>query len=550
MVNTAITRRSFLGGATAACAMGALVGCGTGTGTSEEKNASSHDINSYVVSSIATLDPQNDSNSDDREITGLLGEGLFRYSSDGITPEPALCKSYEVSQDGLTYTFTLANSKWQDGTDVVAGDFVYAVKRLFSPELASENANSYLTYIKGAAEAYSGEGSVDDIAVSAPDDATFVVTMASVLPEVTVKAFFTGSFLYPMNRSAIEEGGDGWSTNPETHLSNGLYKLSEFNPDESVVIVKNEAYSGTASTTADKITFRLFADSSAADVAMSNGEIDVYKYIGDSLVSQLGDNIQVVDSEQLSTASLFFNWACKPLDDVRVRQAIFLAVDASYTNDTLESGNATIARGAVGDKFSDPNGGSFRTSSNSLVEDFDDSKLEVAKELLAEAGYPNGEGLPSLVYLTTNTTRGNARAEFFQAMLKDNLGIRVEVGSYDIPTYLSMLSGSDYAFTYATQDASCDNAEEVLSFYTTSGEQFGISIPEYDDLMSKVTTETNPQEQSDLLHQAEEVLIKDNYAFRPVLYGYNVTGYGKDVQNIVCDPTGTTLYQFMTKTSW
>lgn len=550
MSNTTITRRGFLGGATAACALGALAGCGSGSSTSGSGDTASREINAFVVSSIATLDPQNDSNSDDREITGLLGEGLFRYASDGVTPEPALCESYEVSEDGLTYTFKLASSKWQDGSDVVAGDFVYAVKRLFSPELASENANSYLTYIKGAAEAYAGDGSVDDIAVSAPDDSTFVVTMASALPEVTVKAFFTGSFVYPMNQSAIESGGDGWSTNPETHLSNGLYKLSEFNPDESVVIVKNDAYVGTASTTADKITYKLYADSSAADVAMSNGEIDVYKYVEDSLISQMGDNMQVVDSELLSTASLFFNWACKPLDDVRVREAIFLAIDASYTNDTLENGKASLARGVVGDKFSDPNGGSFRTSSNSLVEDYDDSKLETAKELLAEAGYPNGEGLPSLVYLTSSTTRGNARAEFFQAMLKDNLGIQVEVGSYDIPTYLSMLTGSDYAFSYVNQDASCDNAEELLSFYTTSGEQFGISIPEYDDLMAQVATETDPEVQSDLLHQAEEVLIKDNYAFRPVLYGYGLTGYGKDVQNIVIDPTGTTLYQYMTKTSW
>ena len=550
MTTTTMTRRGFLGGAAAAAALASLAGCGGSAAGGSNGGSASRELAAYVVASTATLDPQNDSNSDDREMTGLLGEGLFRYSSDGQTPEPAVCESYTVSDDGLTYTFKLGESKWQDGTDVVAGDFVYAIKRLFGPELASENASSYLTYIKGTAAAYNGEGPVDDIAASAPDDKTLVVTMASVLPEVTVKAFFTGSFLYPMNQAAVEKGSDGWSTNPETHLSNGLYKLSEFNSDESVVLVKNDAYAGTGKAEADKITFKLFADSSAADVAMGNAELDVYKYAGDSLIAQLGDKVQVKNNELLATASLFMNWACKPLDDVRVREAIYLAVDAPYVNDTLESGKGTVAAGLVGDKFSDPNGGSFRTGSNSLVEDGGSAQVDRAKELLAEAGYPNGEGMPKLVYLTSNTTRGNQRAEFFQAMLKDNLGIQVEVGSYDIPTYLSMLGGSDYAFSYVTQDACCDNAEELMAFYTTTGGQFNISIPAYDTLIEQAATEPDAQKQSELLHEAEEVLLKENFAFRPCVYGYSVSAYGSDVQNIVCDPTGTTLFNYMTKTSW
>ncbi len=546
-----LSRRNFLGGAAAAGALATLAGCGGSGGSSTGgSSAAAKELSAYVVSSTATLDPQNDSNSDDREMTGLLGEGLFRYASDGSTPEPAVCESYTVSDDGLTYTFTLGESKWQDGSSVVAGDFVYAIKRLFSPALASENASSYLTYIKGTSAAYNGEGSVDDIAVSAPDDKTLVVTMASVMPEVTVKGFFTGSFVYPMNQAAIEKGGDGWSTNPETHLSNGLYKLSEFNPDESVVLVKNDAYAGASSTNADKITFKLFADQSAADVAMSNGEIDVYKYVTDSLISQLGDNIQVKESDLLATASLFMNWNCAPLDNVNVRKAIYLAVDASYTNDTLENGHATIAEGLVGDAFSDPKGGSFRSSSNVLIEEKGEAQLERAKQALADAGYPNGEGLPKFVYLTSNTTRGNQRAEFFQAMLKDNLGIQVEVGSYDIPTYLSMLGGSDYAFSYVTQDASCDNAEELMGFYTTDGDQFGVSIPAYDSLMEQVASEADANKQSELLHEAEKVLLAENYAFRPVAYGYVMSAYGKDVSNIVTDPTGTTLYNYLSKTSW
>lgn len=548
-----MTRRTLLGGSAAAAtlALAACNGTDNADGSSEGGSAEK-ELTLYAAVSPATLDPQNDSNSDDSEITGLIGEGLFRYGADGTTPEPAVCSSYTVSDDGLTYTFTLGDSLWQDGTAVTAADFVYGLQRLFSPELASENANSYLSYIQGAAAIYNGEADPTTLGVSAPDDKTLVVTLASVLPSVTVEAFFTAAHTYPMNQTAIEEGGDGWSTDPAHHLSNGPYILSEYNADSSVVLVRNDAYAGSGPAEADKITFRFYSDSSAADVAMANGELDYYKYATDALIAQMGDSVDVVNAEMLATACLFLNWRCAPLDDVRVREAIYLAIDAAYTNDTLESGYGVIARGVVGDKFSDPAGGSFRTDSNSLVDDYSDDQLARAQELLAEAGYPNGEGLPTLVYLTSNSTKGNQRAEFFQALLKDTLGIEVEVGSYDTPTYLSMIGGSDYAFSYMSMNTTCDNAVEMLANFTTDADMFGISIPEYDQLFAQLQTEPDPATQSELMHQAESVLLRDNFALRPIVYGYAISMFGSEVDpdSVTVDPTALTIHSYLKKTTW
>lgn len=557
-----ITRRGLLAGGASVAAL-ALAACGSDGSTTDDANTSSASTDSessgepkeLVLNagvSPATLDPQNDSNSDDQEITALLGEGLFRYASDGETPEPAVAESYTISDDGLTYTFTLADSVWQDGTAVTAGDFVYSLQRFFSPELASENASSYLSYIDGAAAIYNGEADVSTLGVSAEDDKTLVIKLGSVLPEVTVQAFFTNAGVYPMNQTAIEAGGDGWSTSPDGHLSNGPYILSEFNPDESVVLVRNDAYTGASPAAADKITFQLFADSSASEVAMMNGEIDYYKYAGDSLIAQLGDTAIVKNAEMLATACLFMNWRCAPLDDVRVRQAIYLAIDATYVNETLESGRAVIAEGLVGDKYTDPAGGSFRTSSNALVEEYSEDALAQAQQLLADAGYPNGEGLPKLVYLTMSNDKGTKRAEFFQALLKDNLGIEVEVGAYDVPTYLSMISGSDFAFSYMTLNTSCDCVGEMLANFTSDADLFGVSIPEFDEVYAQLQTEADPSAQSELMHQAEEILLKDNYAFRPIVYGYAVNAYGADVDesSIVIDPTALGLHDYLSKTTW
>lgn len=547
-----MTRRSLLGSAAAMSVM-ALAGCGGTSGDgSSASSAGDKSLTLYAAISPTTLDPQNDSNSDDAEITGLIGEGLFRYGSDGETPEPAVCESYTVSDDGLTYTFTLGSSTWQDGTAVTAGDFVYSLKRLFDPSFASENASSFLSYIDGAAAVYNGEAEVDTLGVSAPDDSTLVVMLATVLPSATVEAFFTSTATYPMNKTAITEGGDGWSTDPNYHLSNGLYVLSEYNADESVVLVRNDAYTGSGTAEADTITFQLYSDSSAADVAMGNGELDYYKYASDSLISQMGDSGQVTSSEMLATSCLFMNWRCTPLDDVRVREAIYLALDASYTNEVLEDGYAAIARGLVGEKFSDPAGGSFRTDDNALIEDYSDDQLDRARELLAEAGYPDGEGMPTLVYLTSNSTKGNQRAEFFQAQLSDTLGISVEVGSYDTPTYLSMIGGSDYAFSYMTINASCDNAIEMLSNFTTDSDMFGVSIDEFDEIFNELQTEADPATQSELMHEAERILLEENYAFRPLVNGYVLDMFGDDVDSdsITIDPTGLTLHSYLAKTTW
>lgn len=547
-----ISRRSFVGAGSLAALTAALAACGgsSDSGSGDAASGEPKELNVFSSIAPAVLDPQNDSNSDDDEIFLPLGEGLFRYDSDGTSLVNGVCESYAASDDGLTYTFTLGESKWSDGSNVVAGDFAYAAQRLFDPATASENAYGYLSYIKGAAEFYGGEGSADGLGVVAKDDKTLEVTLASVLPENVVKGLFATSAFFPENQKAIEEGGDGWSTDPEHHLSNGPYKLSEFNPDESVVIVHNDAYVGNASAVPDTITYHLYADASAANAAMSNGELDYYKYAPTDLIAQIGDKADLVNSETIGTASLHFNWNCKPLDDVRVRQAIFLAIDAGYVNSILEDGNAVESTGLLGEKYPDPAGGSFRTADNALIEPYSDAALEQAKQLLADAGYPNGEGMPKLVYLTSNSTRGTARGEFFQALLKDQLGIPVEVGAYDIPTYLSMLSGSDWAFSYIAVAPTVPNPLETLASYITDAAQYGISIPEYDELYAQVTAEPDAQKQSELMHQMEEILIKEQFAFRPVLDTYNLTLYGKDTTDRATNPIGNALHNYLSKTSW
>ena len=556
-----MTRRAALGLAAAAGVV-ALTGCsndannGGAASSAADAGASSapasgaKELTVFVVSSLATLDPQNDANSDDQDITGLLGEGLYRLDSDGTTAVPAIAESREVSDDGLTYTFKLKSGvKWQDGQDVTAEQFVEGLRRFYDPATASENANTYFSYVEGSADVYNGEKDPSTLSVSAPDDTTLELTVATVLPEPTVLAFLSSAPAYPIRTDKIEEGGDGWSTNPETHQSCGPYKLEQYAPDEKVVLTRNDAYTGDAPAEADTITFRLFADSSAADVAMGNGELAFYKYASDALIAQMDGKAQVNVSETFGTAVLYMNNGAAPLDDPKVREAVFRAIDPTYANETLESGRATVAKGLAGDVFSDPTGVSFRENSQ-IIDDFSDDELQKAKDLLKEAGYENGEGLPSMAFITTSTTMGTKRAEFFQAMLKDNLGIQVDVEAYDIPTYLDKLTSGQFAFAFANTSVSCDNVIELFQNFEGSSNNYGIKVDDFDDLLARASTESDPQTQADLLHDAEKALVSEAFAIRPVTYSYQVSLVSNDVENLVMCGTGNVLFNFMTLKSW
>ncbi len=548
--NAPVSRRTVLGATAAAAAGLGLAACSDDSSSTGSSDAtSSKELSLYVVSSLATLDPQNDANSDDADITGLLGEGLFRYDSDGITLVPGMAESYTISDDGFTYTFTLRDGMvWQDGEEVTADQFVYGYQRIFDPATASENAAT--GYIANSDEVYNAEVDVSELAVSAPDDKTVVVTFGAALPEAAAVGFLSGSAMYPMREDMIEEGGDGWSVDPEYHLSNGPYMLESYSPDENVVLVRNEAYTGDAPAEADRITFQLYADASAAEVAMNNGEVDFYKYASDTVIEEVGDDGVVENSEMYGTGLFLMNNASEGLSDVNVREAIYRAIDADYANETLEYGRANIAKGFVGDIYTDPTGEVFREVGGDLIPDFSDEELEAAREALVAAGYAeDGSDVPSFTFITMASTKGTNIAEFYQALLSDNLGISITVDQYDVPTYVSMLSSGDFDLAFANMSFTQDNPLEVLQSFVT-GNNYGVSIDEYDELIEQATTESDPEVQSSLLHEAEEVLLTGNYAVRPVTYSYATNLMATDIDGYVITGAGNVLFNYMSKTSW
>lgn len=542
---------------TAAGNAGGNNGAGTTAGAGETAQgkgdgiSGSKELMAYVTASLSELDPQMDSNSDNKDITGLLGEGLTRHSEDGEGAVLGMADSYTVSEDGLTYTFTLKDGmKWSDGEAVTAQQFVYAFQRYYNPVNASEPAAYALDYIQNAQAVYNSEKNVEDLGIKAIDEKTVEVTMGALYPENTVLDILANPDFYPLREDKLTKGGDGWSTNPATKLSNGPYSLEAFNPDASVVLVRNDGYTGEQPANADRITFMIYADTSAADVAMLNGELNYYKNVSTSLKNQLSDKAQVEKYATLSTACLFMNHKSTPLDDVNVRKAICLAIDNQYVVDTLEDGETVAATGYIGNGFMDVVDGDFRTNGGDLVPAYSDAQLEEAKQLLADAGYADGANFPTLTYLTTNTEKGKLRGEFFQALLKDALGITVEVAAYDVPTYLTYLDSGDFDFSYIYTDASCNNCSELLNYCVSGSNAYNINIPDYDALISQASSETDMAKRSKLLHDAEQMLLTEYYAFHPICYSSVSMAFSTDARNMTATATGTILLNYMTLEGW
>ena len=213
-----------------------FLGCG-----STENTVSSGNVEQKIVYNIdanpKTIDPQLNSAVDGSKVIRNTFEGLMREIENGEV-ENGIAEGYEVSEDGLVYTFHIRdNAKWSDGEDVTAKDFEYAWKRALNPNTAAEYAYQ-LFYIKNG-EAYNkGEASADDVGIKVVDNKTIEVTLESAVPYFV--SLLAMPVYYPVRQDIIEENGDKWALSPETYVSNGPFKMTEWSEKESMTFIKNE----------------------------------------------------------------------------------------------------------------------------------------------------------------------------------------------------------------------------------------------------------------------------------------------------------------------
>ncbi len=432
-------------------------------------------------------------------------------------------ESWEASEDGLTWTFTMRDGlKWSDGTDLTAKDFEYSFKRMANPDTAAPYAATCLGMIDGFDAAQAGD--TDALNVKASDDGkTLTIVLAYPCSYFDKMAAFAA--MSPVQQATVEANGDSWCTSAETFVSNGPYMITDWTPSERIVLTKNPNYVGgwdNSKIVSDTITLLLLEDSSAAFAAYNSGEAVLIKDVPTDEIPSLTkaeDGGDFYVDTILGTYYVSLNLKRDAFKDAKVRKALALAIDRDYVANTIMQGTYSTADSIVGPGIVDEQG-YFHDNGNAPYISADyEANLAEAKKLLAEAGYPNGEGYPTIEYSCNDAGYHVPLAEYLQQAWGD-LGITLTISKMEWSSFTAARRAGEYdvARNGWVMDYN-DPSNMVELFCTDNGNNDGkYSNPDFDAAIegSKVA---DAAEHFAQLHKAEDILMEDMGCI-PVAY-YN-----------------------------
>jgi len=510
---------------------GALVLAGCGGGSKSATKDGGKILTIELGPEVESIDPALNTTNDGANYLTYLFDNLLRVDKDGKIA-PSLAEKYESSADALTWTFYLRDGlKWSDGSDLTANDFVYSWQRMIDPEVAAPYAEITLGMVEGYEEAIGlpdadGNPTIDPditkLRVEATDDKTLVVHMATPTPYFDKLATFAA--LSPVKKDVVEANPDRWTLDPKTYISTGPFKLTEWKSGSYLMLEKNENYWNKDAVKLDGIKCLLMQDQNAAFSAYESGDALMIKDIPTQEITTLQKRSDYHLDPQLGTYFIDLNNTLDEFKDARVRQALSLALDRKYISETITAGTYTPASGFVSAGTSDWDGSLWadNITDPSVYINVDDfaGNLAKAKELLAEAGHPNGEGLPTLTYSTNDSAYHKKIAEYLQQAWKE-LGVNVEVNIVEWKSFTPQRRSGNYQIARDGWVMDYNDPSNILQLTQTGNgnNSSKYSNPEYDALLEKAAKEVDPQTRFGYFHQAEEMLMRD-MGVTPLLY-YN-----------------------------
>lgn len=456
-----------------------LYGCTGGTEPTPSPSASAQtgepsyggSVTVGIAQDLNSLDPHLASTAGTREVMFNLFEGLMKVSSDGEVV-PAVARDYEVSEDGLTYTFPLREGvKFHNGQAVTAADVVYSLERC----AGSENEGTPLIAAFADVEA-----------VSAAEDGS-AVTVTLKQPSL--------EFIYSMT-AAIIPAGSG-STITEAPVGTGPFKFVSYTPQQSLTMEKFGDYWGTPAYL-DQVTFQIITNTNTLVMGLKGNTLDMVIHLPNTVESEVKDSFTVRQDTMKLVQALYLNNAVTPFDNVLVRQAMYYAINVPEII-AFVSGGAGVATGTsmypAYTKYFLPE----------LAEAYQQDTAK-AKELLTQAGYPDGFSMT--ITVPSNYTQHVETAEVLAEQLKA-VGIEVKIEPVEWATWYSeVYKGREYQATVTGISANDMTAKEMLARYSSGhGKNFiNFSDAEYDDVIARADATLDADEQTQLYLRAEQIL--------------------------------------------
>jgi len=454
-----------------------------------------------------TLDPQRATGVTENHIISALLEGLISYHpTDDNLPEPGVAESWEANDDASVWTFKLReDALWTNGDPVTAEDFVYSYQRMLNPDFTGEYAQ--MLFVIRNAEGYN-KGRLEDfseVGLKALDERTLRVELIGPTP------YFLNMLKhyswFPVHPATIEANGgpfdmSGAWTLPENFVGNGAFALQEWRPNQYIRATKSDTYWDRDRTRLNEIYFFPIEDDNTEKRMFDAGRLHITGTVPTNDIPMLKESkphlIHIDDYMGIYFYRL--NVTQAPTDNPLVRKALNYAIDRQAIVDKVSLGDQNPAHAFV------PPG--FKGYPAPEVLSFDPER---AREYLAEAGYPGGEGFPEL-YLLFNTSEGHRKiAEAVVSMWNENLGINMQLENKEWKVYLDSQTHLDYDISRSGWIGDYMDPITFLEMFTTGNgnNDTGWSSERYDDLISKAFRSTSEEEHFENLHEAESILLEE-----------------------------------------
>lgn len=487
------------------------------------------DIDPHVVTGVG----------EHKIITALI-EGLVTYSETGDIA-PGVAEKWEISPDGLTYTFHLrADAKWSNGDPVTSQDFARSFQRILTPTLGAEYSYK-LFHLVGAEEFNTGKlTDFSQVGVATPDDRTLRLTLKHrtpfLLESLKHYAWFPVHIPTVEKFGGLDRPGGTW-TRPGNFVGNGPFILVDWKPNQKITTVRASTYWDAANVKLDGIDFYAIDNPDTEEREFRTGRLDyAYSLPLSKIETYRRDHADTYRATPYYGTYFYrLNVTKKPLDDKRVRRALALAVDREsiIKNILRDAGQAPAYHFTpVSDKFS---------STARLTGD-----LAEAKRLLAEAGYPEGKGMPTIEILFNTLESHRTIAEAIQQMWKTRLGVDASIVNQEWKVYLDTTQTMNYQVSRAGWIGDYEDPHTFLDMWITGGgnNQTGWSNADYDRLIRSALSQ--PDEPARMaVYQQLETILADEVPVIPIYFYTRIYAISPRVKNWISTPLDNRAWKWI-----
>lgn len=535
----------------------ALVGCsstsddGTKTdgGSGEVKQVLNYSTNSVVVG----LNPILNTTAPDNAAHNMVSEPLLRDRAIADNKNeiiPGSASSYEVSEDGKTYTFKFEDEKkWSDGKPLTAKDFEYTLKLMADPKVAATNAWLYEGMITGYKEALYDGADPNTIGVSCPDDKTLeikLVNAASYFPELVAS-------LYPVRQDKYEEWGSSYGTTPEKTLYSGPFVVESWNQNTEMILAKNEHYWKADETKLEKINYKVIQDSATAVQAFINKELDIVGTSDPNWTKQIEAEGTATKYEVPDNGPEFVmvNTKNEYLQNAKIRQALSIAMDRTAVKDMIWNGKAVELLSTipdtvkVGDKTYTELVGGKNYIVDQMKKDNPDPKVLLI-EGLKELGKPEDPSKVTIRYASRGTNENSKKlAELLKQKWEEALGINIEIDMMEWNIMWDKIDEGDYDLAMGGWGPYYNEPSGILSLFDPEQGYFNSKktgwnnedSKKFKELLEKAKVTTDQQELANIYLEAETLLVGTGIIL-PQYLGENTTYVNEKVDGYYVSTNG------------